>query len=42
MRPDTTSHPGPGRDIRIHEIEDISQVDEQVSETQVPLIRPEG
>ncbi len=32
---------GPGRDIWIHEIDDISQVDEQVFETQLPFTRPE-
>jgi DNA-binding transcriptional MerR regulator len=31
---------GPGRDIWIHEIDDISQVDEQVFETQLPFTRP--
>jgi hypothetical protein len=30
---------GPGRDIWIHEIDDISQVDEQVFETQLPFTR---
>jgi DNA-binding transcriptional MerR regulator len=33
---------GPGRDIWIHEIDDISQVDEQVFETQLPFTRPEA
>ena len=32
---------GPGRDIWIHEIDDISQVEEQVFETQLPFTRPE-
>jgi DNA-binding transcriptional MerR regulator/effector-binding domain-containing protein len=32
---------GPGRDIWIHEIDDVSQVDEQVFETQLPFTRPE-
>jgi DNA-binding transcriptional MerR regulator/effector-binding domain-containing protein len=32
---------GPGRDIWIHEIDDISQVEEQVFEIQVPFTRPE-
>jgi DNA-binding transcriptional MerR regulator/effector-binding domain-containing protein len=32
---------GPGRDIWINEIDDISQVDEQVFETQLPFTRPE-
>ncbi len=32
---------GPGRDIWIHEIDDISQVDEQIFETQLPFTRPE-
>ena len=31
---------GPGRDIWIHEIDDISQVDEQIFETQLPFTRP--
>jgi effector-binding domain-containing protein len=31
---------GPGRDIWINEIDDISQVDEQVFETQLPFTRP--
>jgi len=33
---------GPGRDIWIHEIDDISQVEEQVFETQLPFTRPEA
>jgi DNA-binding transcriptional MerR regulator/effector-binding domain-containing protein len=33
---------GPGRDIWIHEIDDISQVEEQVFETQLPFARPEA
>jgi DNA-binding transcriptional MerR regulator/effector-binding domain-containing protein len=33
---------GPGRDVWIHEIDDISQVDEQVFETQLPFTRPEA
>jgi len=33
---------GPGRDIWIHEIDDISQVDEQIFETQLPFTRPEA
>jgi hypothetical protein len=33
---------GPGRDIWIHEIDGISQVDEQVFETQLPFTRPEA
>ena len=32
---------GPGRDIWIHEIDDVSQVEEQVFETQLPFTRPE-
>jgi DNA-binding transcriptional MerR regulator len=32
---------GPGRDVWIHEIDDVSQVDEQVFETQLPFTRPE-
>jgi DNA-binding transcriptional MerR regulator/effector-binding domain-containing protein len=31
---------GPGRDIWIHEIDDASQVEEQVFETQLPFTRP--
>jgi len=31
---------GPGRDIWIHEIDDVSQVEEQVFETQLPFTRP--
>jgi DNA-binding transcriptional MerR regulator/effector-binding domain-containing protein len=33
---------GPGRDIWIHEIDDISQADEQVFETQLPFTRPDA
>jgi DNA-binding transcriptional MerR regulator/effector-binding domain-containing protein len=33
---------GPGRDIWIHEIDDVSQVEEQVFETQLPFTRPEA
>jgi DNA-binding transcriptional MerR regulator/effector-binding domain-containing protein len=33
---------GPGRDIWIHEIDDVSQVEEQVFEIQVPFTRPEA
>jgi DNA-binding transcriptional MerR regulator/effector-binding domain-containing protein len=33
---------GPGRDIWINEIDDISQVDEQVFEVQLPFTRPEA
>jgi DNA-binding transcriptional MerR regulator len=33
---------GPGRDIWIHEIDDVSQVEEQVFEIQVPFTRPES
>jgi DNA-binding transcriptional MerR regulator len=33
---------GPGRDIWINEIDDISQVDEQVFEIQMPFTRPEA
>jgi DNA-binding transcriptional MerR regulator/effector-binding domain-containing protein len=33
---------GPGRDIWIHEIEDHSQVAEQVFETQLPFTRPDA
>jgi DNA-binding transcriptional MerR regulator/effector-binding domain-containing protein len=33
---------GPGRDVWIHEIDDISQVDEQVFETQLPFTRPDA
>jgi hypothetical protein len=32
---------GPGRDVWIHEVDDISQVDEQVFETQLPFTRPD-
>jgi DNA-binding transcriptional MerR regulator len=32
---------GPGRDIWIHEIDDVSQVEEQVFETQLPFTRPQ-
>jgi DNA-binding transcriptional MerR regulator len=33
---------GPGRDIWIHEIDDISEVDQQVFETQLAFTRPEA
>jgi DNA-binding transcriptional MerR regulator/effector-binding domain-containing protein len=33
---------GPGRDVWINEIDDISQVDEQVFEVQLPFTRPEA
>src|SRR3984957_1774990 len=33
---------GPGRYVWIHEIDDISQVEEQVFETQLPFTRPEA
>ena len=34
--------PGPGRDVWIHEIDDIADVDQQVFEVQLPFTRPEG
>jgi hypothetical protein len=33
---------GPVRDIWIHEIDDVSQVEEQVFEIQLPFTRPEA
>ena len=33
---------GPGRDVWIHEVDDISQADEQVFETQLPFTRPDA
>jgi DNA-binding transcriptional MerR regulator/effector-binding domain-containing protein len=33
---------GPGRDIWINEIDDVSQVDEQIFEVQLPFTRPEA
>jgi DNA-binding transcriptional MerR regulator len=37
-----TPVPGPGRDVWIHEIDDIADVDQQVFEVQLPFTRPEG
>jgi hypothetical protein len=37
-----TPVPGPGRDVWIHEIDDIADVDQQVFEIQLPFTRPEG
>ena len=34
--------PGPGRDVWIHEIDDIADVDQQVFEVQLPFNRQEG
>jgi hypothetical protein len=32
--------PGPGRDVWIHEVDDIADVDQQVFEIQLPFTRP--
>jgi hypothetical protein len=34
--------PGPGRDVWVHEVDDIADVAEQVFEIQMPFTRPEG
>jgi DNA-binding transcriptional MerR regulator len=34
--------PGPGRDVWVHEVDDIADVDQQVFETQLPFTRPAG
>jgi DNA-binding transcriptional MerR regulator len=37
-----TPVPGPGRDVWIHEIDDVADVDQQVFETQLAFTRPPG
>jgi hypothetical protein len=34
--------PGPGRDVWVHEFDDIADVDQQVFEIQVPFTRPQA
>ena len=34
--------PGPGRDVWLHEVDDVADVDQQVFEVQVPFTRPAG
>jgi len=34
--------PGPGRDVWLHEVDDIADVDQQVFEIQMPFTRPEA
>ena len=34
--------PGPGRDVWVHEVDDIADVDRQVFEIQLPFTRPEA
>jgi DNA-binding transcriptional MerR regulator/effector-binding domain-containing protein len=34
--------PGPGRDVWVHEVDDIADVDQQVFEIQLPFTRPEA
>jgi DNA-binding transcriptional MerR regulator len=34
--------PGPGRDVWVHEVDDIADVDQQVFEIQVPFTRPQA
>lgn len=34
--------PGPGREVWVHEVDDIADVAQQVFEIQLPFIRPDG
>ena len=34
--------PGPGRDVWVHEVDDIADVDQQVFEIELPFTRPQA